>query len=96
VKYAVILEKNSWFQKNFWNDYLWFSYVKTLCNELKQSVQNVNVPKIIASLIQTQLTPFHRMYSSFESYLLLHLSVSIVLNAFRKQRIFIVVSSFFL
>jgi hypothetical protein len=70
VKYAMILEKNSWFQKNFWSDYLWFNYVKTLCNELKQSLQDVNVPKIIASLIQTQLTPFHRMYPSFESYLI--------------------------
>lgn len=61
VKYAMTLEKHSWFAKNFWNDYLWFSYVKTLCNELKRTDRELNVPKIIASLIQPHLTPFHRI-----------------------------------
>jgi hypothetical protein len=63
VKYAEILKKDSWFAKNFWSDYLWFNYLKTLCTEFKQSPRGVNVPKIIASLAKPQLSSLRQMYS---------------------------------
>jgi predicted acylesterase/phospholipase RssA len=56
VKYAAILQTNSWFSKNFWSDYLWFNYLKLLCNEFKQPTREVNVPKIIASLVRPKLS----------------------------------------
>jgi hypothetical protein len=67
VTYAEILKKESWFSKNFWNDQLWFTFVKQLCNEFKQPHKEVNVPKLIAAVVQPQLTPVLRMYHSFET-----------------------------
>jgi hypothetical protein len=63
AKYAEILKKDSWFAKNFWSDYLWFNYLKLLCNEFKQSPRGVNVPKLIASLVKPQLSSLRRMYN---------------------------------
>jgi predicted acylesterase/phospholipase RssA len=58
--YAEILKKDSWFSKNFWNDQFWFAFLKMLCNEFKHSSE-VNIPQLIASIVQPQLTPIHRI-----------------------------------
>jgi hypothetical protein len=60
-QYAEILKKESWFSKNFWSDYLWLHYLKALCTELKQSSKPVNIPRILVSLVQPQLSLLRRI-----------------------------------
>jgi hypothetical protein len=62
VRYAEILKKDSWFSNQFWNDYMWFVFLKSLCFEFKQAPQEVNVPRLIASLVQPQFSTTNRMY----------------------------------